>query len=33
VHGAEMMDDVVELDIFTPPRQDWIAGTDAYLRR
>ncbi len=32
-HGAEMMDDVVEIDFFSPPRQDWIAGTDAYLRR
>jgi quercetin dioxygenase-like cupin family protein len=32
-HGAEMMEDVVEMDIFNPPRQDWIAGTDAYLRR
>jgi quercetin dioxygenase-like cupin family protein len=32
-HGAEMLDDVVEADFFSPPRQDWIAGTDAYLRR
>lgn len=31
-HGAEMMDDVVEMDFFSPPRQDWIAGADAYLR-
>lgn len=32
-HGAEMLEDVVEADFFSPPRQDWIAGTDAYLRR
>jgi quercetin dioxygenase-like cupin family protein len=32
-HGAEMVDDVVEIDFFSPPRQDWIAGTDAYLRK
>lgn len=32
-HGAEMMDDVVEMDFFSPPRQDWISGADAYLRR
>ena len=32
-HGAEMLDDVVEADFFSPPRQDWIAGSDAYLRR
>lgn len=32
-HGAEMMDDVIEMDFFSPPRQDWISGADAYLRR
>ena len=32
-HGAEMLEDTVEMDIFSPPRQDWIQGTDAYLRR
>lgn len=32
-HGAEMMDDVVEMDFFSPPRQDWISGDDAYLRK
>ncbi len=32
-HGAEMMDDVVEMDFFSPPRQDWISGADAYLRK
>jgi hypothetical protein len=32
-HSAEMIDDVVEADFFCPPRQDWITGTDAYLRK
>ena len=32
-HGAEMLEEVVEMDFFSPPRQDWISGTDAYLRR
>jgi len=32
-HEAIAMEDTVDLDIFTPPREDWIAKTDAYLRR
>jgi quercetin dioxygenase-like cupin family protein len=32
-HGAEMPEDTVEMDFFSPPRQDWISGADAYLRR
>jgi quercetin dioxygenase-like cupin family protein len=32
-HQAEALDDTVDLDVFCPPRADWIAGTDAYLRR
>lgn len=32
-HQAEALADTVDLDIFTPPRADWIAGTDAYLRK
>jgi quercetin dioxygenase-like cupin family protein len=32
-HGAEMLEETVEMDVFSPPRQDWIAGNDAYLRR
>lgn len=32
-HGAVALEDTLDLDIFTPPRADWIAGTDAYLRR
>jgi quercetin dioxygenase-like cupin family protein len=31
-HKAEALEDTVDLDIFTPPRADWIAKTDQYLR-
>ena len=31
-HRAEALEDTLDLDIFTPPRQDWLDGTDAYLR-
>ena len=32
VHSAEAVEDLVAYDIFTPPREDWIKGEDAYLR-
>lgn len=32
-HSAVALEDTIDLDIFTPPRADWIAGTDAYLRK
>ena len=31
-HEAVALEDTVDLDIFTPPREDWIGKTDAYLR-
>lgn len=31
-HRAIALSDTFELDIFNPPRRDWIEGTDAYLR-
>ena len=31
-HRAEALDDVLDVDMFAPPRQDWLDGTDAYLR-
>ena len=31
-HLAEALEDTDNLDIFAPPRQDWISGDDAYLR-
>jgi quercetin dioxygenase-like cupin family protein len=32
-HKAEALEDTLDVDIFTPPRQDWLEKTDAYLRR
>jgi len=32
-HGVVALEDTVVTDIFTPRREDWIAGDDAYLRR
>jgi quercetin dioxygenase-like cupin family protein len=31
-HKAEAVKDTVDLDIFNPPRADWIDKTDQYLR-
>ena len=31
-HEVIALDDSVALDIFNPPREDWIRGDDAYLR-
>jgi quercetin dioxygenase-like cupin family protein len=31
-HSAEALEDSVALDVFSPPRQDWITGNDRYLR-
>jgi quercetin dioxygenase-like cupin family protein len=32
-HMAEALDDTLDVDIFSPPRQDWLEKTDSYLRR
>ena len=32
-HSAEALVDTIDLDVFAPPREDWISGTDAYLRK
>ncbi len=32
-HKAEALEDTVDLDIFDPPRADWINKTDSYLRK
>ncbi|HET9743854.1 MAG TPA: cupin domain-containing protein [Terriglobales bacterium] len=32
LHKAEAVEDTVDLDVFYPPRQDWISKNDAYLR-
>jgi quercetin dioxygenase-like cupin family protein len=31
-HKAEALEDTVDVDVFSPPRQDWLDGTDSYLR-
>ena len=31
-HRALALEDTLDVDEFCPPRQDWLAGTDAYLR-
>ncbi|NNF03953.1 MAG: cupin domain-containing protein [Rhodothermales bacterium] len=31
-HKAEALEDTLDVDVFTPPRQDWLDGTDDYLR-
>jgi quercetin dioxygenase-like cupin family protein len=32
-HKALMIGKVIEIDTFSPPRQDWIDGSDNYLRK
>jgi quercetin dioxygenase-like cupin family protein len=32
-HAAEALEDTLDVDVFTPPRADWLDGSDAYLRR
>jgi quercetin dioxygenase-like cupin family protein len=29
-HKAEALVDTLDVDIFSPPRQDWLDGTDSY---
>ncbi len=31
-HSAEVLEDCVAVDVFSPVRQDWVRGDDAYLR-
>jgi quercetin dioxygenase-like cupin family protein len=33
LHKAEALEDTLDVDIFSPPRQDWLDKTDDYLRR
>ena len=32
-HKAEALEDPLDVDIFSPPRQDWLDKTDDYLRQ
>ena len=31
-HMFEALEDTIDIDVFSPPRQDWIDGTDSYLK-
>ena len=31
-HKFEALEDTIDLDVFSPPRKDWIEGTDSYLK-
>ena len=31
-HSVEALEDTVAVDVFSPAREDWIRGDDAYLR-
>lgn len=32
-HEAVAAEDTLDVDVFSPPRADWLQGTDAYLRK
>jgi quercetin dioxygenase-like cupin family protein len=32
-HEAEALEDTLDVDVFSPPRADWLNKTDSYLRR
>ncbi len=31
-HRAEALEDTFDVDVFSPPRQDWLDGTDSYFQ-
>jgi len=32
-HKAQALEDTLDVDVFSPPRQDWLNGTDSYFHR
>jgi quercetin dioxygenase-like cupin family protein len=32
-HRAEALEDTLDVDVFSPPRADWLNGTDTYFHR
>lgn len=32
-HKAEALEDTLDVDVFSPPREDWLNKTDDYLRQ
>ena len=33
LHKAEALEDTLDVDVFCPPREDWLNKTDDYLRK
>jgi quercetin dioxygenase-like cupin family protein len=31
-HSAVALEDTLDVDVFNPPREDWLDGSDSYLR-
>ena len=31
-HKAQALEDTLDVDVFSPPRQDWLDGTDTYFQ-
>ncbi len=32
-HKAQALEDTLDVDVFSPPRQDWLDGTDTYFHQ
>lgn len=32
-HRFEALEDTIDIDIFSPPRKDWLEGTDTYFKK
>ncbi len=32
-HKAQALEDTLDVDVFSPPRQDWLDGTDSYFHQ
>jgi len=32
-HEAHALEDTLDVDVFSPPREDWLNKTDSYLRK
>jgi quercetin dioxygenase-like cupin family protein len=32
-HEAHALEDTLDVDVFSPPRQDWLDGTDSYFHK
>ena len=32
-HRAQAMEDTLDVDVFSPPRADWLNGTDSYFHK